>query len=269
MFGQKVWTLLLALVLVMALVAGCAPAEEEPVEEPEEEAVENGDTWVVGTSADYPPFESVDEDGEFVGFDMDLVREVGARRGMEVEIVDMPFDSLIAALQEGQVDAVIASMSATPEREEQVDFTDPYHESMQAIVVDPESDAEINELDDILAYNFAVQTGTTMDEYATAKEEAGEVEGAVNRYTDAEAAALDVSQGRVDAFLVDMAVGYDRAEALDLEVAVEVKLEESGDPGIALPQGSDEELEEINAIIAELQEEGFIEQLVDQWLRGE
>ena len=72
---------------------------------------------VVGTSADYPPYESIDADGNFVGFDMDLIRAVGEKLGVEVEIQDMPFDSLIASVQEGKIDAVIAAMQATAERD--------------------------------------------------------------------------------------------------------------------------------------------------------
>ncbi len=227
------------------------------------------ETWVIGTSADYPPFESVDEDGEFVGFDMDLIREIGARLDREVEIQDMDFGALIAALERGRIDAVIASMSPTPERRERVDFTDAYYQSRQGILVHPDTDVEINSLEDFMQYEFAVQTGTTMDDWATNRVEEGLIEdGQIRRYGDVTVAAMDLRNRRVEAFMLDLAVAYSLAADLGLDVAVEVQIEEAGNPGILLPKGSDEELEKINAVLAELREEGFIDELIDTWLRG-
>lgn len=223
--------------------------------------------WVIGTSADYPPFESV-ENGEFVGFDMDLIREIGKRLDREVRIVDMEFPGLIAAIERGIVDAVIASMSPTPERRERVDFTDSYYQSRQAILINPEMQVEIDSLEDFMKYEFAVQTGTTMDDWASNRIKEGLIsEGQIHRYSDVNMAALDLKNKRVEAFMLDLAVAYDLSKALDLQVATEVQIEEAGNPGILLPKGSEEELKRINAILAELREEGFMEELVDRWLR--
>lgn len=241
----------LCISLLLAFVPGFVSAEE----------------WIIGTSADYPPFESV-EDGEFVGFDMDLIREIGSRLEREVKIVDMEFPGLIAALERGVVHAVIASMSPTPERRERVDFTDSYYQSRQAILINPEMDVEIESLEDFMGYEFAVQTGTTMDDWASNRIKEGLIQDAqIHRYGDVNMAALDLKNKRVEAFMLDLAVAYDLAENLQLKVATEVQIEEAGNPGILLPKGSDEELEKINAILAELREEDFIEKLIDRWLR--
>lgn len=223
--------------------------------------------WVIGTSADYPPFESV-EDGEFVGFDMDLIREIGARLERDVRIVDMEFTALIAALERGIVHAVIASMSPTPERRERVDFSDSYYQSRQAILINPEMHVQIENLEDFMKYQFAVQTGTTMDDWASNRIKEGLInERQINRYGDVNMAALDLKNKRVEAFMLDLAVAYDLAKNLGLKVATEVQIEEAGNPGILLPKDSPEELIKINAILAQLREEGFIEKLIDKWLR--
>lgn len=265
---NRILVLVLAVILMTSLLAGCSqPQNKETAKE--ESQKEEKKVWVVGTSADYPPFESVDEKtGEFIGFDMDLIREVGKRLGVEVEIKDMPFDSLIASLKQGKIDAIIACMSPTPERLKEADFTDAYYETKQSILIKPGSGVEIKELNDILKYEFAVQTGTTMDEWATQKIKEGVIkENQLKRYTDANAAALDLKNGRLDAFLVDLPVAYDKAEELGLEVAIDCSLEGDEDPGILLPKGSDEMVAKLNKIIKEMKEDGFIKQLEDKWMK--
>ena len=91
---------------------------------------------VVGTSADYPPYESKDTaTNEFVGFDMDLIREIGKRMVWRWKSLTCLSNSLIAAVQEGKVDAVIAAMQKSPERLEKVDFSEGYHTQQDAFVV--------------------------------------------------------------------------------------------------------------------------------------
>ncbi|MEJ5228363.1 MAG: transporter substrate-binding domain-containing protein, partial [Pseudothermotoga sp.] len=96
-------------------------------------------TVTVGTSADFPPFEYM-ENGQFVGFDMDLMREIAKLAGFELKFVDMSFDSLIPALRAGQVDVVAAAMTITDERKQVVDFSQPYWTADQSIIVKAESD---------------------------------------------------------------------------------------------------------------------------------
>ncbi|MBN1260846.1 MAG: transporter substrate-binding domain-containing protein, partial [Anaerolineae bacterium] len=132
---RRKWVVILVTLLTVltVLLSACGPTQEpnvieetkteEPAEEPTEAPIEENE-WtaiqgagklVVGTSADYPPFEFINENDEFDGFDMALIREVGNRLGIEIEIQDIAFDGLIAALKAGQIDAIIAAMSATPE----------------------------------------------------------------------------------------------------------------------------------------------------------
>ena len=144
---MKRWTLVVIAVVILGMLLGaCAPAAKPALK--------------VGTSADYPPYESKDDKGNYVGFDMDLIREVGKRTGRDIQIVDMGFDGLIAAVQEGKVDAVIAAMQATDARKEKVDFSAPYHFVQDAFLVGGNSNITLNSAKDAAAYKVGVQTGT-------------------------------------------------------------------------------------------------------------
>jgi ABC-type amino acid transport substrate-binding protein len=252
------------LVLSLLILVGCGQNTKTGGGEAEGEEKQ---VWVVGTSADYEPFEFVDENGDFVGYDIDLIKEIAARLDVELQIEDMEFNSLIASLQQGRIDAVIAAISPNPERLEQADFTIPYHQSKQAVLVKSGSDIEVNDFDDLLGYSIAVQTGTTMDEWATAKIEAGELaENQLFRYSDANAAAKDVEIGRVDVFLLDLPPARAHAKVVNVDLIYEGKLPDTENSAIAIPKGDTEMAEKLNAIINELIEEGFIEQLEDKWL---
>ena len=92
-------------------------------------------TIVMGTNAEFDPFEFHEDDGTIAGFDVDLSKYIAAELGMELKIEDMAFDSLISALQGGKVDFVAAGMTADPERSKNVDFSDSYYSASQVIIV--------------------------------------------------------------------------------------------------------------------------------------
>ncbi len=226
------------------------------------------DTWIVGTSPDYPPFEFVDEDGEFAGFDMDLIREVGKRLGVEVKIEALEFDSLIASLKQGKIDAIIACMTADEERLKEVDFTKPYYTNQTGVLVNPDAEVDIATLDDVLKYELGVQTGTTMASWAKNQVDEGIIEESqVNYYSDADAGVDDVKIGRLDVFLLDAPVAHEKAKKLGLEVVLETTLdqEEGEQPGIVLKKGSTEMVDKLNNIIDEMNEDGTIEELEKKW----
>lgn len=116
--------------------------------------------YVVGTNASFPPFEYV-EDGEIVGFDIDLVKEIAKLQGFEVEVRDISFDSLIPGLASGSLDIVAAGMTITADREKVIDFSDPYYSANQSVLVHEESDANLTVL--FGNHDVGVQTGTTGD----------------------------------------------------------------------------------------------------------
>jgi len=221
---------------------------------------------VVGTSADYPPFEYVDEKGQFVGFDMDLIRAVGDRMGVKVEIVDMSFDALIASLKEGKIDAVIACMSSTPERAKEVDFTDPYYNTLDGVLIASSGGPVVKTLEDVYDLRIGVQTGTTQDEWVTEKIVEGVVrESKVFRYPRQDQAVLDLVNGRLDVVLMDLPPAKKFAQVRPVSLALEVSIS-GGDPAVAIRKGETDLRDEIDKIIKQLTKEGILDALVDKHL---
>ena len=150
----------LSVLLIMAgLLAGCG--EQAPTSTLDK--IKQAGKVVVGTSADYPPYEYVDETGNYTGFDIELMTEIAKRMGVSLEWVDMPFDSLIAAVQEGKIDMSISCFNYSEERDQQVDFSDPYYTSQDAFLVAEGFTGTITHPAEIVQYKIGVQSGTVQD----------------------------------------------------------------------------------------------------------
>src|SRR4026209_2586720 len=150
-------SLLAAISLVLAGCGGTSNAANHL------ESIKQAGVIKVGSSADYPPFESVDANGNKVGFDVDLMTEVAKRLDVRLEWVDMPFDSLIAAVQEGKIDASISAFNYSEERDKMIDFSDAYYTSEDAFTVADGFAGTISNPQDVAKYKVGVQTGTTQD----------------------------------------------------------------------------------------------------------
>ncbi len=252
-----VWLMALAL-----LVSACAP--KAPANKLEE--IKARGKMIVGTSADYPPFEYKDEQDNFVGFDMDLIREIGKRMGVEVEIQDMAFDSLIAAVEQGKVDVVIASMAATEERMQKVDFSIPYHYQKSSFLSAVGSTITLAKPEDAAQYKIGVQTGTTLDDWVTKNlVDTGKMPAdRVFRYERADQSILDLQAGRIDLVLTDSGPAKEYEKTGQARIVLTVKLFETGE-NIALKKGEKELKAELDRIINELIQEGFIDKLAKQY----
>lgn len=222
---------------------------------------------IVGTSADYLPFEGVDESGNFIGFDMDLIREIGSRLGLEVEIVDMAFDVLIASVQEQKIDAAIAAIQYTPERDEAVDFAVPYNFIFDSFLIASGSDITINAAADIAPYMVGVQTGTTHEAWVLKNlvEPGLMSEDQLFRYERVEQGALDLEAGRIDVFFINADPARDLAEKMGVQVALTTRETVQGGQSIAIPEGELGFKAELDRVITQLHEEGFIKELLAQW----
>lgn len=246
---MKRWYWLVSLLMVVAILgaAGCQSQER---------------TLVVGTSADYEPFEYVDENGNYTGFDIELMEEVGNRLDMEIEWQDIAFDGLIGSLQTDKIDAIIAAMSATPEREEQVDFTDPYFIGADAIIIAEGSGLTINKNEDMAGHTVGVQSGTIQEEWIDAN-----IDAEVSRYERAEQAIMDLQSGRIEIVAMDYYAAQSFINQGGIELAL--KTEFAGEHmAIAVKEGNAELREELDRVIDELQTEGFVDQLAMEYLSG-
>ena len=228
------------------------------------ETAENTEGGVLrmGTNATFPPYEYVDENNEVAGIDADIAAAIADKLGMELEITDMAFDSLIPALQSDTIDIVLAGMTVDPERAEQVNFTDSYATGVQVIIV-PE-DSDIASPDDLEGKNIGVQTGTTGDLQCT------DAYGQefVKQFDNGPLAVAALLNGQVDCVVIDNepAKNYVAAneglKILDTAYANE-------DYAAALAKEDTELYEQVNTAIQELKEDGTIASIIEKYIPAE
>ena len=246
---------LAAMVTVTAL-AGCGSAASDAGN-----SGSSGKTLTVGTNAAFPPFEYVGDDGNPDGFDIALIKAIGEKAGYEVQIQDMEFDSLVSSIG-NKIDVAIAGMTVTEERKNMVDFSDPYYEAVQNVIV-PKGSA-IATAADLEGKKIGVQLGTTGEFIAD------EIEGAdVSAYNKAVDAVNDLNNGRVDCVIVDKnpaaVFGAQFSDKVDVIDGTAFGFEQE-DYAIALPKGDTELADKINNALAELKADGTYDKLVQQYI---
>ena len=259
---KKIIALLLAVVMVLAFAA-CGPegTKGSSANDNDANAGETGEALVMGTNAAFPPYEFV-ENGEIVGIDAEIAAAIAEKLGMELEIKDMAFDSLIPAVAGGSVDVVLAGMTVTDERKESVNFSDSYATGIQSVIV--KNDSAIASIDDLDGKVIGVQTGTTGDIYCSG--DYGEAN--VKRFDNGALAVQALLNGQVDCVVIDnepakaFVAANDGLKILDTEYAVE-------DYAIAMNKEDTELLEKVNAALAELKEEGKIDEIVSKYIKAE
>src|SRR6478736_4759211 len=155
----------------------------------------------VGANIGNVPWEFQDASGNNVGFEIDLVEEIGKRNGMKVEIVNIPFQGLFAAVQSGQIDAATSSITITKKRLESVSFAQPYYDSDQSLSV--KADSGIANLSGLDGKAVGVDTGSTGDMWATQHQAEYKI-GEIRRYEGLAPAMLDLAAGRIQGYISDI-----------------------------------------------------------------
>lgn len=194
-----------ATLLVAGLVlAACGKKEEPPAPAPvaSAPAPAPAKVYVVGTDAAYAPFESQNEKGEIVGFDIDVVKAVAAKAGIEVKFVNTPWEGIFNALGQGDRDIVVSAVTITEERKGTMDFSDPYFDAAQLIAVKETS--KVAKFADLKKLKVGVQTGTTGDEAVTKL--LGKNSTNVKRFESTPLALKELEAGGVDAVVADNGV---------------------------------------------------------------
>ena len=158
--------------------------------------------YVVGTDAAYAPFESQNEKGEIVGFDIDVLKAAAAKAGIEVKFVNTPWEGIFNALGQGDRDMIVSAVTITDERKQTMDFSAPYFDAVQLIAV--KGDSKIANFDDLKKRKVGVQTGTTGDEAVTKL--LGKTSTAVKRFESTPLALKELEAGGVDAVVADNGV---------------------------------------------------------------
>ena len=271
---KKAIAMLLATVMCTAMLTGCgsdsatnesSQAAESSVAETAAATTEaadktEGGVLVFGTNAEFPPFEYVGDDGEPDGFDVALIKAVGEKLGMEVQVENMEFDSLVSSIG-NRIDGAIAGMTVTDDRKEQVDFSDPYYEAVQYVIV--AADSDVTTADDLKNKTIGSQLGTTG--MFLSEDIEGVTAQTYNRAIDA---VNDLVNGRVDAVIIDK----NPAEVFNTKFEGKVKIIDGAEFGfeteeyaIALPKGS-ELVDQINQALEDLKADGTFDALVAQYI---
>lgn len=217
---------------------------------------------VVGTSADYPPYEfhtMANGKDEIVGFDIDVAKEVAKDLGVELEVKDMDFDGLLVALQAGKVDMVFAGMTPTDERKENADFSDIYYTATHRFILRSGEEGSVKSFDDLKGKKIGVQKGSIQEGIAKDNFDEANIKS-LAKVTDL---VLDLKNKKVDAILIEEGVAKINCDKnKDIAMSDFVVTDENGGAAIALKKGSTELQTEVNKTISKLKEEDKITKFV-------
>lgn len=269
---RPIFVILIVLMALSLALSACAKPTEAPTAAPagypEPQTSAGTDPYpvaapiklVVATDATFPPFEIVDEaTKELTGFDIELIRAIAAKAGIELELVNLPFDPMLAGVINCQYDAAIAAITITDERKAEMAFSDPYINAGQIVVVET-TNTTINGKDDLKGLTLGAQLGTT------GEIEAQKIDGVNYKpYDTYDLAFLDLANGQIDAVIADYptALGF-IGKNPQLKYVGEVFTDESY--GIAVCKNKADVVTILNTALAQVKADGTIAALELKWL---
>lgn len=263
---KKVIALMLALVMCLCFAA-CGSAEKESeTSAPEDSTPASSDTSLedvkksgkltIATSPDFPPFESLEGD-KVVGIEIDLLEMIAEKLGVELEINQMDFDSVLPGIQSGKFNVGVSGITVTEDRKKNADFTVPYFAAAQAIVV--LKDSPIKSKADLEGKKVSVQTGTTAEEYCMKN---GYDVSAFQANNDALSA---LTSGKVDAWVIDNETGIQMSETTNGKTVVLDEPMTTEPYSFAFKKGSTSLVNEINSYVEGWLKDGTIEKIFEKY----
>ena len=245
---MKLSKLIVALIISLIALTGCA---------------EKKDAVVMGTNAAFPPFEFIggESGDEVVGFDIEIAKEIAKDLGKELEVEDMEFDTLLTALNADKIDFVIAGMTINPKRAESVNFSQPYYEATQAVIV-KKGQTAINVIDDLKDKKMSVQLGTTGNDMASKYTS----EAKISAFNTGFEAVMELKNSKVDCLIIDQqpALSFvnknDDLEILSFDFEPEYY-------GIAIKKDNEELLESVNKTLNRLKTSGKYDELLSKYMK--
>ena len=243
---KKLITLLLAVMMIITLFAGCTTGKDDTV-------------LTMATSADFEPYEYYEND-EIVGIDIDIMNAVCEKIGMTLKPEDMSFDSVIGATQTGKTDIAMSGITITEDRKNMINFTIPYTSTTQSIIV--VKDGAIAKKTDLEGKKIGVQINTTGDTQVT--EEFGDA--AVERFQNGALAVESLKNNKIDCVVIDGEVAKALVNANEgLEIIADAySIEEYA---IAIAKENTELLEKINGALEELLKDGTIDGIIKKYIK--
>ena len=273
---------LLAMVMAFALV-GCgsgakngenaannsekkeaAQVSQEDMDAAAKEIKEKG-KLVMATSADYPPYEwHLMKDGkdEIGGFDVEIAKAIAQEIGVELEVKDLDFDGIIPSIASGQADIGIAGMSATPEREEAVNFSIPYFENEQVVLVRKEDADKYKKVEDFAGKVVGAQTGSVQE--STVRENfPKDVE--LKSLSKLNNLAMEVKNKTADALVISKSSGAQYAKQFPELVAIDPGVPKEPGVCVTMKKGNDALTAYVNQVLQKLIDEGKIKEWIGEY----
>lgn len=264
---RRLWALLILLLVIAATILfALTPNGSRTLlffrEDPTWEQMQQRGTWRIGMDPSFPPFESLDESGTPIGYDVELAERLAQQWGLEVEIVAIGFDSLIDALQAGKIDSIVSALPHDPRLTKDIAYSEPYFEAGVRLAVVGGSDIEI--IDDLEGKTIAVEWGS-----------AGDMVGRriIRDGIDAELAKYPTPQEAVDGLLMDDSVDALLVDNVTLRAAQGASTTlravgpalESDPYVVAMPLRAGELHKNVAEAMAALQQEGVMAELESNW----
>ncbi len=228
-------------------------------------AIKKSGVLKVATSADYAPFEfhtMVDGKDKIVGSDIDLAKAIAKELGVKAEVSDMNFNTVLASLKEGKADLAISAISATDERKQQFDFTDNYYNPPQVVIINKKNKEIYRNANDLKDKNVGAQKGSIQEELVKTQLKGAKLV-TIDKVPNM---IVEVNQGSLAATVVEKTIAESYiAQNPDLMIA-DISLEPDPNEAfaIALPKESSQLQKELNQIIKKLNDEGKIEEFIQQ-----
>lgn len=246
---KKIFTVFMLLTLLLVFTA-CGASD---------------DTLKIGIDDTYPPMEFRNEDDELVGFDIDFANALAKEMGVEIEFVPTAWDGIFSALKSERYDMIISSVSITPERLEEFEFSKPYLSNGQVIVVAKDSDT-VESVADLEGMTVGVQLGTTADNAAAKQMEVTPFE--LKQYDDIVQTFSDMKAGRINAVVVDYAVAIDFLLNNPDQYKITTAQLTNEPIGVCIKKGNTDLKAQVDKAIAALQENGTLVPISEEWLGG-
>jgi len=265
---KKIFT---AVFLLMTLVfAGCGGGGSQPAQKTDDGGTKDAKKIVIGLDDEYKPMGFKNEQNQIIGFDVDLAKEAAKRLGSEVEFKAIDWNSKEAELKSGRIDIIWNGLDITPERKENMLFSDPYMDNRQIVFVKKGNDQGIKTETDLAGKKVGTQAGSTAETYIDSQAELKGSFAEFKTYGDYVSAFMDLDNGRIDALICDEIVGRynikDRAndyEALNVQVGPMTEF------GIAFRKDDTELRNKVQKVFDEMVKDGTAGKISEQWFNAD
>ena len=259
---KRIFALALAVLMVMSVFAGCGKKSDDSGLN----LVEAG-KLIMSTNAAFPPYESTDDKGNYIGIDIEVARAIADKLGLELVIDTMEFTAALEAAQKGKSDMVMAGVTVTPDREMVMEFSKTYATGIQVVIV-PE-DSDIKTIDDLDGKKIGTQMGTTGYLFCSdTPENGGYGEENVVAYDNGITAVQALLKGQIDCIVIDNAPAQafvkenPGLKILETEFAVE-------DYAIGFAKGNTALKDAVNKALDELIADGTVQKIIDKYIPAE